>query len=255
MSEALSTTRHGNVVQITMNVPQKRNALTVPLYTGLAAELEGLRDDRSVRAIVLYGGRHFCAGGDLGGLNVSTLDMRRGMIHGHRIVRALTGGPWPVVAAVEGNAYGAGFSLALACDFVVADVNASFCAAFGRVGLTPDFGLMWTLPQRVGIGAAREILMLGEPVAGAKARQLGIVDRLCAQSAVLDTALELAGRLAAAPPGTITTTKASLARFPLQLDTMLAWEADTQSALVRSDDFSEGVRAFIDKRAPIFNGS
>jgi enoyl-CoA hydratase/carnithine racemase len=254
VSEVLSITRQGNVAQITMNVPQKRNALTVPLYTGLATALANLQDDTSVRAIVLYGGGHFCAGGDLGGLDASTLDMRRGMIHGHRIVRALTGGPWPVVAAVEGNAYGAGFSLAVACDFVVADENSNFCAAFGRVGLTPDFGLMWTLPQRVGIGAAREILMLCEPIAGAKAKQLGIVDRLCAQTAVLDTALELAERLAAAPPGTITTTKAALARFPMQLDTMLAWEADTQSMLVRSEDFAEGVHAFMAKRAPTFKG-
>lgn len=254
MSEILSITRDGSVALVTMNMPEKRNALTALLYTELAAELARLQDDTGVRAVVLYGGRHFCAGGDLGELDASTLEMRRKMNHGHRIVRAITGGPWPVVAAVEGGAYGAGFSLALACDFVVADENASFCAAFGRVGLTPDYGLMWTLPQRVGIGAAREILMLCQPVAGNKAKELGIVDRLCSPSAVLETALELAKRLAAAPPGTIATTKAVLARHPMQLDTMLAWEADTQSALVRSEDFAEGVKAFLEKRAPTFNG-
>lgn len=254
MTDVISISRHGNVAQITMNLPQKRNALTVPLYTALADALARLQDDAGVRAVVLYGGSHFCAGGDLGGLDASTLDMRRGMLRGHRIVRALTGGPWPVVAAVEGNAYGAGFSLALACDFVVADENAKFCAAFGRVGLTPDFGVMWTLPQRVGIGATREILMLGEPIDGAKAKTLGIVDRLCEPSAVLDTAFELAQRLAAAPPGTIATTKAALSRLPMPLDAMLAWEADTQSVLVRSEDFAEGVKAFMEKRAPKFDG-
>ncbi|MGY2488445.1 enoyl-CoA hydratase/isomerase family protein [Cupriavidus sp. CP313] len=252
--DVLVITRTGSVAQITMNLPQKRNALTVPLYTGLAETLARLQEDVSVRAVVLYGGRHFCAGGDLGGLGMSSLEMRRAMIHGHRIVRALAGSPWPVIAAVEGNAYGAGFSLALACDFVVADENSAFCAAFGRVGLTPDYGLMWTLPQRVGVGVAREILMLCEPIDGNKARQLGLVDRFCPQGAVLDTAMELAGRLAAAAPGTVATTKAALARFPMQLDTMLAWEADTQSVLVRSDDFAEGVSAFMEKRVPHFRG-
>lgn len=254
MSEVLSISRTRNVALITMNMPEKRNALTARLYTELAAELARLQDDTNVRAVVLYGGRHFCAGGDLGGLEASTLEMRRKMNHGHRIVRAITSGPWPVVAAVEGGAYGAGFSLALACDFVVADESASFCAAFGRVGLTPDYGLMWTLPQRVGIGVAREILMLCESITGSEAKELGIVDRLCPPSAVLGTALELAERLAAAPPGTIATTKAVLARHPMQLDTMLAWEADTQSALVRSEDFVEGVNAFAEKRAPTFHG-
>ncbi|MGU7778637.1 enoyl-CoA hydratase/isomerase family protein [Burkholderia sp. PU8-34] len=254
MSEALLVARHGSVAQITMNQPERRNALSVPLYTALAETLARLQDDTSVRAVVLYGGNHFCAGGDLSGLDASPLGMRRAMIHGHRIVRALTGGPWPVVAAVEGNAYGAGLSLALACDFVVADESARFCAAFGRVGLTPDYGLMWTLPQRVGIGVTREMLMLCEPIGGADAKQLGLVDRLCPPSTVLQNALDLAERVAGAPPGTIATTKTALARYPMQLDTMLAWEADTQSVLVHSEDFAEGVNAFMDKRAPKFVG-
>lgn len=254
MSEALLIARHGSVVQVTMNLPHKRNALAPELYIGLVDTLARLQDDMSVRAVVLHGGSQFCAGGDLGDLDVSTLDMRRAMLHGHRIVRALTGAPWPVVAAVEGNAYGAGLSLALACDFVVADENTRFCAAFGRVGLMPDYGLMWTLPQRVGIGVARELLMLCEPVGGVDAKQLGLVDRLCPPATVLPSALALAERLAAAPPGTIATTKAALARFPLPLDAMLAWEADTQSVLVRSDDFAEGVNAFMEKRTPVFVG-
>jgi len=254
VNQALQIERIGNIAQITMNLPKTRNALASPLYTGLAAELARLQDDTDVRAIVLTGGRHFCVGGDLGGLEVSPLEIRREMAHGHRIIRLLAGGPWPVIAAVEGNAYGAGFSLALACDFVVADEETSFCAAFGRVGLAPDYGLMWSLPQRVGTGMAREILMLCEPLAGARARELGLVDRLVTNGTVLEEALKLAARLALAPPGAMAATKAALARLPMPLDPLLAWEADTQALLVNSEDFAEGVRAFREKRSPRFTG-
>src|SRR3546814_12268974 len=90
----------------------------------------------------------------------------------------LSGGRLPVVAAVQGSAFGAGFSLAMACDFVVVDANSSFGAAFGRIGLTPDYGLMWSLPQRVGIGMTREILMFCDPVKGEQAKAIGLADRL-----------------------------------------------------------------------------
>src|SRR3546814_5765405 len=99
-------------------------------------------------------------------LSVPALQMLRPLRTGQRSVHLLSGGRLPVVAAVQGSAFGAGFSLAMACDFVVVDANSSFGAAFGRIGLTPDYGLMWSLPQRVGIGMTREILMFCDPVKG-----------------------------------------------------------------------------------------
>lgn len=254
MADAVLIERQGAVAVVRMNLPQKRNALGAALVPALAEALTALQDERELRALVLTGGAHFCAGGDLAGLDDPPLAMRHSMQIGHRIIRALTGGPLPVVAAVEGTAYGAGFSMAMACDFVVAEENTSFCAAFGRVGLVPDYGLLWTLPQRVGIGMAREIMMLCEPIPAARARELGLVDRLCETGKGLETALALAQRLAQAPPATLATTKAVLARQPLSLDTMLAWEADTQTVLVRTADFSEGVQAFTQKRPPHFQG-
>ncbi|WP_428266084.1 enoyl-CoA hydratase/isomerase family protein [Haliangium sp.] len=254
MSDTVLVERHEGVALLTMALPHKRNALSKELYPVLADRLQELEHDPEVRVIVLSGGSHFCAGGDLSALDLPLLEMRREMHLGHRVIRSLIGGEVPVIAAVQGTAYGAGFSLAMGCDFVVADPATTFCAAFGRVGLTPDYGLLWTLPQRVGMGATREIVMFCEPIRGERAHQLGLVDRLCAPGEVQETAMGLARRLAQAPPATLATTKRVLARLPMSLDTMLAWEADTQSLLVRTDDFAEGVRAFMEKREPRFSG-
>ena len=254
MTEAVSIAHHDMVAVLTMNRPSKRNALSAEFSAELAGILRTLQDESTIRALVLFGGKHFCAGGDLADLNAPVLAMRRSMQTGQGIIRELAGGRLPVVAAVQGNAYGAGFSMALACDFVVADEATTFCAAFGRVGLQPDYGLLWSLTQRVGVGLAREIVMLCEPIPAIQAKDWGLVDRLSEKGRVLDTALELAHRLAAAAPGTIATTKAILSRQPLTLDSMLAWEADTQSLLLRSEDFTEGVDAFAQKRPPAFKG-
>lgn len=254
MSETVLVERRGGVALLTMNLPAKRNALAAELLPVLSQRLTEMQDDPEVRVIVLSGGRHFCAGGDLSGLDVPLLEMRRAMQVGQRVIRTVISGQKPVIAAVEGNAYGAGFSLAMACDFVVADEQTSFCAAFGRVGLTPDYGLLWTLPQRVGIGKAREIIMFCEPIPGTRAHQLGLADRLCETGKVAETAMSMAERLTLAPPATLATTKSVLARMPMNLDTMLAWEADTQAMLVHSEDFSEGVQAFQHKRPPRFRG-
>jgi enoyl-CoA hydratase/carnithine racemase len=178
--------RHGAVAVVTMNLPARRNALGLTLSTELSRVLTELQDDADVRAVVLHGGRHFCVGGDLSGLDVPSLAMRSAMVVGQRMIRALTGGRLPVVAAVEGSAFGAGFSLALACDFVVVDEQSTFGSAFAKIGLTPDYGMMWTLPQRVGMGLAREILMFAEPIKGARAVQIGLADRLVEPGQVLE---------------------------------------------------------------------
>ena len=254
MSEPVLIERRDEVAIVTLHVHEKRNALGAMLSPALSRMLTELQDDSSLRALVLYGGKHFCAGGDLSSMNVTPLAMRQAMAVGHRSVRALIGGRLPVVAAVEGNAYGAGFSLAMSCDFVVGDETTTFCAAFGKVGLMPDYGLLWSLPQRIGIAKTRELLMLCEPVKGEQAHAMQLIDRFVEHGHVFDAAVALAQRLALAPPATIATTKSVLSRTPLSLDTMLAWEADTQSLLVRTADLAEGVKAFAERRSPRFRG-
>nr|WP_194241135.1 enoyl-CoA hydratase/isomerase family protein [Solimonas terrae] len=246
--------RRGNVAIVTLNQPRRRNALNRALSSALAQTLADLQDDTTLRALVLSGGEHFSAGGDLGDLSVPALEMRKAMLGGQRSVRSLTGGRLPVVAAVQGTAFGAGFSLALACDFIVVDANSTFGAAFARVGLAPDYGLMWSLPQRVGIGMTREILMFCEPVRGEQAKAIGLADRLAEPGQVLAGAVALAEKLAALPPASVATTKAVLSRLPMPLDTMLAWEADTQSLMVGTADFAEGIKAFGERRAAVFEG-
>jgi 2-(1,2-epoxy-1,2-dihydrophenyl)acetyl-CoA isomerase len=246
MTEPVLIERRGEVAVVTLNMPEKRNALGPALYQALPQMLTELQHDAGLRALVLTGGKHFCSGGDLSGLDDPPLTMRRSMHQGQGSVRALCAGPLPVVAAVEGNAYGAGFSLAMACDFVIADEDTRFCASFAR--------LLWSLPQRVGIGVAREILMLGEPVTGTQGKAWGLVDRLSDKGEVLTTAIDLAERLTKSAPGTIATAKSVLSRWPMGLDHVLAWEADTQSLLIRSEDFSEGVRAFKGRRPGKFTG-
>jgi 2-(1,2-epoxy-1,2-dihydrophenyl)acetyl-CoA isomerase len=252
MAEAILVERRDAVAILTLNLPHKRNALGAELYPELTRTLEALQQDGGVGAIVLTGGAHFCAGGDLADLDAPVLEIRRAMQLGQRAIRAIVTGSRPVVAAVERTAFGAGFALAMACDFVVADENSRFCAAFGRVGLTPDYGLLWSLPQRIGIPRTRELVMLGEVLGGVQAHAWGAVDRLAPAGQVLEVAVALADTLSRQPTGTIATTKSVLARLPLALDPLLAWEADTQSLLIQSEDFREGVRAFNEKRPPRF---
>lgn len=254
MSEAVLLSREGAVAVLTLNVPDKRNALVPELTDALAAHLQQLQSDSTCRAVVITGGKHFCAGGALDGLSTKGLRMRHDMRQGHRVVRAIVEGRLPVVAAVEGAAFGAGLSLAAACDFVIADPGAQFGAVYGKVGIMPDWGALWTLPQRIGLNRTRKLVMFSEVLGAAGAVDAGLADELATEGKALEVAIARAQQLAEAAPGAIGAIRTALTRAPLGLDAMLDWEADTQALLIASDDFAEGSSAFFAKRVPQFKG-
>lgn len=241
---------------LTLNDPGRRNALSAEMRLSLLAALDGAAAD-SCRAVVLTGsGGAFCAGGDLSNMPPASLtDSRSRLNLMADIVRSIISLCVPVVAAVEGPAAGAGMSLALACDHVVAARTSSFIASFVHVGLAPDAGLSWTLPRRVGFGKAAEVLMLGEKIAGEAAVAIGLADRLADDGAARDVALDIARRLATQAPLALAAIKRLLQKAPADLGVSLGEEQAVQVSLLASADFLEGKAAFYERRKPRFSGS
>ena len=246
------------VATITLNRPEALNALIIPMKERLLTTLEGIREDRTIHAVVLTGaGRAFCAGQDLRerleprapGLGD---ELRRRY---NPIIRALRDLPQPVIAAINGVAAGAGASIAFACDLRIASSSASFVLAFGRIGLVPDSGATWTLPRLVGAARAAEMTLLGDPVGADEALRIGLVSRVVAPDALEAEAATMAGRLAAGSPRALSTTKRLLASsFERDLLSTLEAEAAVQQGAGESRDHAEGLAAFLEKRTPRFTG-
>lgn len=244
----------GAVRIITLNRPHRRNALDIPMRTRLAEVAEGSVADPAVRAIVLTGAGHtFCSGGDVSTMERAPAQAARARIEVvQRIARAFAGGPIPVIAAVEGAAFGAGLSLALACDRVVVGADATFSGSFTGVGLAADAGILWSLPRRVGSARARQMLMFGERLDAAEALRIGLVDKVVEPEQVFDAALADAKRIAAGPPRALELLKRSFAYPAPDLDSALRAETEIQVELIGSDDYAEGIAAFREKRQPVF---
>lgn len=246
--------RAGAVAVLTLNVPAKRNALSMALRQMLVQRLQAIEADPEIRAVVLCGaGGTFCSGGDLTEMTVTDLDGARQRLQvTHDLVRALVGSAKPIIAAVEGWAAGAGLSIALCCDFVMASADARFVASFGNVGLIGDLGLLHTLPRRVGEGWARRMLLLGEPVDATTAMRIGIVQDVVPVACAMRTAaVGWAERFAVRAPLPVAITKALLAEG---LDALLDRELEQQAKLLLTADHAEGKAAFAAKRAPVFTG-
>ncbi|MDB5445270.1 MAG: Enoyl-CoA hydratase/isomerase [Phenylobacterium sp.] len=261
MSTQVLLRRNGPVAVITINQPAKRNAFTRDMRMEMLEHLNALYGDGECRAIVLTGAeRDFSSGADLSTVDENAapwtaLRTRQNFKEVHQLVRALVEGPKPVVAAVEGLAYGGGFALTLACDHVVAARTARLGGAFCRLGLMGDMGLLWTLKERVGIARAKRIMLLGEEIGGAAAAELGLVDDLVEPGEALATAEAMAARYAEVAPLSMAFTKAAYANGVHTLEDAFRAEIDYVPLLNTSNDFRAALLAFKEKRKPTFTGS
>ncbi len=245
--------RRGGVAVLTLNRPEKMNALLITMVEQLRASLEEAEADEGIRAAVLTGaGRGYCAGADL---EVADPDVRKVLReHYSPLIDTIGAIELPVITAINGTAAGVGISLALAGDVAIGAAGAQFVLAFTRVGLIPDGGMTWILPRLVGRARAFELMALGDRFDAERALELGLLSRVVAPEQVLDEALALAERFAAGPRAIGLVKQAVRASLEQGLAPQLDLEAELQREAVASADFTEALAAFREKRDPTFRG-
>jgi len=248
----------GPIRWLTIENPSRRNAIPFSEWGALAGHF-GDFEVSGQRALVVVGaGEDFCSGADLG----AGFDMGAGAAGAYATMRRVAGAARalyaltkPTVAAVDGVAVGAGMNLALGCDLAIATTRARFSEIFVRRGLTVDFGGTWLLPRRLGLARAKELALTGRIVGAGDALRYGIVAEVVAPADLRRRARELAAELAAAAPRAQQFTKVGLERaFEMSFDEALEYESQAQAVCLSSEDVVEGVRAFLEKRPPRFEG-
>lgn len=243
------------IATLTLNRPQQKNALNLPMRDALRGAVQQIRADRSVRAVVLRGaGTDFCSGGDIRAMNVTDADAGRDRMDDiHGWIATLMDLDRPVVAAVDGVAYGAGFSLALLADFIVASPRARFCMPFMKVGLVPDCAALYTLPRVVGMARARDLVFSAREMGAQEAQQIGAVFEIVAQDRLHDRARQLAQGLAGASPTAFALAKRALNQsLSSDVRAMLEIEALGQGIAFTTSYHREAVRRFKEKEPPLF---
>ncbi len=256
--------REGAVATLTLNRPKALNALNRELTLELREAVLAAEHDRGVRCLVIRGGEHFMAGGDLKWFHerlatIEGVQLRTQFeafvqeVHG--VIISLRRMPKPVVASVRGAAAGFGLSLMLACDLALAADNAYFTLAYSLIGASPDGSSTFSLPRVVGQKKAMELALLGERFDAATAERLGLVNRVVPAASLEEETAKLAARLAAGPTAVYGRTKALLnASMQSSLEAQLQREAECFAQSASEPDFREGIAAFVEKRAPRFKG-
>lgn len=256
MSEPLDIRVTGGVATLTLNRPQAFNAIDAALREALHAAVHRLTEDSSVQVLVVTGaGGNFCSGGDVKTMGTMS-DAGQGrerVLALQPLVRALLLLEKPLIAAVEGVAFGAGLGLALTADFLVAGQGARFCCSFGRVGLVPDFGAAFTLPRTVGLRRAKELVLSAREFDAEQAVQWGVASEVSAQGGALQRAGELAALLVQGSPMAFALAKRMLtASLHSDAESMLALEVECQGEVFASDWHAQAAQAFRERRPTRF---
>ena len=257
MNQVLLTIENG-VARISLNNAERGNSLSPELKEELTAILRSLKSDTSVRAVVLTGeGRFFSAGGDIKAMKVyySTVDRRDRVERASEWLKELVTLEKPVIAAVNGAAAGAGLSMALACDFIIAADDAKLICSFGNMSLVPDMGGMYFLTRRLGIAKAKMLAMTSRRVKAPEALEIGLADMVVPKEELIAEATKLAEQLAARPTYALGLTKrlANMS-FDLDFNTYLELEANYQTIAFQTADHAGAVDSFIEKQTPQYTG-
>ena len=258
MSAKLEVQTHDGVMLLTIDNPKQRNALIPDVSRALAQALRAAEDNPAVAVAVLTGaGEHFCSGGNLPTLQEFQSKPRAAIVERigvlNELVRSMRQFPKPIIAAVEGAAAGAGFSLVLACDLVVAARDARFTMAYVKIGVSPDGAPSLLLPRALPLQLASELLMEGVPIGAERLYQAGVVNRLVDQGQALAAARTWAARLAAGATGTIGRIKRLINQSVCpELASHLELERESFSDLLHAPEAREGIAAFLEKRAAKF---
>lgn len=253
--------KEGPIATIILNRPENLNALNISLAGELLDALESCSHDHSTRVVILKGaGKAFCAGGDIKGMKNSLIEdpslfLKKLSRLAHSVILAIRELKKPVIAEVQGMASGAGFSLILACDFVVASKNARFNLAYLNIGLSPDLGSSFIFPKLIGLQRANELFFTARIIDSEEGLRLGFINQLVAEEEIDKKTLELAKYLSQRPPLAMAKTKELINRSLLSgIESQLEIEKTRISESAGTEDFREGLGAFFEKRSPSFKG-